>query len=77
MILAVLFGMGLTGLIYLGINEGLRQLFGPEADISKYMPDTVMAQKPLDTVKSLLVAFGWGAVLLLPAIRIFDRKDVK
>ena len=77
MILAVLFGMGLTGLIYLGINEGLRQLFGPKADISKFMPDTVMAEKPLDTVKSLLVALGWGAVFLLPAIRIFDRKDVK
>ena len=41
------------------------------------MPDTVMAEKPLNTVKSLLVALGWGAVLLLPAIRIFDRKDVK
>ncbi len=77
MILAVLFGLGLTALIYLGINEGLHQLFGPEADISKYMPDTVMAEKPLGTVKSLLVALGWGAVFLLPAIRIFDRKDVK
>ena len=77
MILAVLFGLGLTGLIYMGINEGLRQLFGPETDISKYMPNTVMAEQPLDTVESLLVAFGWSAVLLLPAIRIFDWKDVK
>ncbi len=77
MILAVLYGLGLTALIYMGINEGLRQLFGPDADISKYMPDTIMAEKPLDTVKSLAVAVIWGAVFLLPAIRIFDRKDVK
>ncbi len=77
MILAVLFGMGLTSLIYLGINEGLNSLLGKEIDISKYMPDTVMKEKPLDTVKALTVAIVWGAVCLLPAIRIFDRKDVK
>ena len=77
MILAVVFGMGLSGLIYAGINEAVKPLFGEETNIARYMPDTVMAEKPLNTVKSLLVAFGWGAVLLLPAIRIFDRKDVK
>ena len=77
MILAVLFGLRLTPLIYLGINEGLKQLFGPEADIAKYMSDTVMSEQPLDSLKALLVALGWGAVFLLPAVRIFDRKDVK
>ena len=77
MILAVVFGMGLSGLIYAGINEAVKPLFGEETNIARYMPDTVMAEKPLNTVKSLLVAFGWGAVFLLPAIRIFDRKDVK
>ncbi len=77
MILAVLFGLQLTPLLYMGINEGLRQLFGPETDISKYMPDTVMEEHPLDTLKALATAVGWSAVLLLPAVRIFDRKDVK
>lgn len=77
MILAVLFGLQLTSLIYLGINEGLRQLFGPDTDISEYMPDVVMSEKPLETLKALAVAVVWGAVFLIPAIRIFDRKDVK
>ena len=77
MILAVLFGLGLTGLIYAGINEGLKPLFGKETDISKYMPDIVMGEKPMDTLKAVAVALIWGAVFLLPAIRIFDRKDVK
>lgn len=76
-ILAVLFGLGLTSLIYLGINEGLKPVFGQATDISKYMPDSVMGEAPLDTVKALLVAVVTGTVFLLPAIRIFDRKDVK
>jgi len=77
MILAVLFGLGLTGLIYLGINEGLNSIFGGGIDISKYMPDAVMGEKPLDTVKALLVAVVTCAIFLPLAIRIFDRKDVK
>lgn len=77
MILAVLFGLSLTGLIYAGINEGLKPLSGEETNIAKYMPDTVIGEKPLDTVKALAVAIIWGAVFLLPAIRIFDQKDVK
>ena len=77
MILAVLFGLSLTGLIYAGINEGLKPIFGEETNIAKYMPDTVMGETPLDTVKALAVAIIWGGVFLIPAIRIFDRKDVK
>lgn len=77
MILAVLFGLGLTSLLYMGINEGLKPIFGQATDISKYMPDTVMGEKPLDTMKAILVALVTGGVFLPLAIRIFDRKDVK
>ena len=77
MILAVLFGLGLTPVIYMGINEGLKQLFGPETNISQYMPDVVMNENPLSTAKALLVAFVTGGIFLPLAIRIFDRKDVK
>ena len=77
MILAVIFGLGMTSLIYMGINEGLKPIFGQGADISKFMPDTVMDEKPLSTLKALAVAAVTGTVFLLPAIRIFDKKDVK
>ena len=77
MILAVLFGLGMTPLIYYGINESLKPIFGERLDITKIMPDTVMNENPLDTVKALAVAVVTGAIFLLPAIRIFDRKDVK
>lgn len=76
-VLAVLFGLGLTALIYMGINAGLRPIFGQAADIIKYMPDSVMNEKPLETKKALLVAFVTGGVFLPLAIRIFDRRDVK
>ena len=36
-----------------------------------------MGEKPLDTVKALVVAVVTGAIFLPLAIRIFDRKDVK
>ncbi|MBR6707880.1 MAG: hypothetical protein IKI84_14570 [Clostridia bacterium] len=77
MTLAVLFGMGLTGLFYAGINEGLKPLFGQGTNIANIMPDVVISQYPLDTVKALAVSIGWGGVFLLLAIRVFDRKDVK
>lgn len=78
MILAVLFGLGFVmPLIYQAINEGLKQIFGQDTNIVQYMPDVVMGQKPLDTVKAVTVAVITGVVFLLPAIRIFDRKDVK
>jgi HAMP domain-containing protein len=73
----LLIGLGLTWLIYAGINEGLRPIFGKGTDISQYMPDNVMTETPLDTVKALAVALIWGAVFLISAIRIFDMKDVK
>ncbi len=77
MILAVLFGLGLTPLLYLGINEALKPVFGEATDISRYMPDTVMNENPLDTVKAVAVALVTGGIFLPLAIRIFDRKDVK
>lgn len=76
-ILAVLFGLGLTSLIYFGINEGLKPVFGQGTDISSFMPDSVMSETPLKTVKALTVAVVTSLVFLVPAVRIFDRKDVK
>lgn len=77
MMLAVLFGPGLTSVIYPGINAGLQPVFGEATDIGKYMPDAVMGEKPLDTVKAVVVAVVTGGIFLPLAIRIFDRKDVK
>ncbi len=77
MILAVLFGLGLTTLIYLAISEGLSQLFGKPVNISSYMPDTVMGNDPLKTGKALAIALVTGCVFLPLAVRLFDRRDVK
>ena len=76
MILAVLFGLGHTGLLYAGINEALKPVFGQGTDIARYMPDAVMGRYPLDTLTALAVSIIWGGLFLLLAIRVFDRKDV-
>ena len=76
MILAVLFGLGLTPLIYLGISEALTPVFGEGVDISKYMADAVLREDPLETGKAILTAVVTGCIFLPLAIRIFDRKDV-
>ena len=76
MILAVLFGLGLTSLIYLGINSGLQQIFRKDIDITRYMPDSVMGENPLDTLKAILVSAVTTGIFLPLSIRIFDRKDV-
>ena len=77
MILAVLFGLGLTSLIYFGINQAMSAVLGQGSDISIYMPDTLLDTKPLDTKKALAVSLVTGGVFLLAAVRIFDRRDVK
>ncbi len=78
LMLAVLFGLRLTGLIYMGLSEALNKVFGQGAvNIALYMPDTVMNEDPLETVKAIVVAVVTGAIFLPLAIRIFDRKDVK
>ena len=77
MILAVLFGFGFTSVLYGGINEALKPVFGQKVDIRKFMPDYVIDETPLDTVKALLVSIVTSVIFLIPAIRIFDRKDVK
>ena len=38
MILAALFGLGLTTPIHMGINGGLKPVCGQARDISRYMP---------------------------------------
>ncbi len=76
MILAVLFGLGLTPLIYLGVNEALSTVFGKDVDISRYMADAVLRENPLETGRAILTAVVTGGLFLLLAIRIFDRKDV-
>ena len=76
-ILAVLFGLGMTSLVYTGINEGLGHLLNTTVNIIPYMPDSAMSMVSVDPLRSLLVAVAWGAVFLILAIRIFDRRDVK
>lgn len=77
-VLSVLLGTGILFLAYMAIESGIEQLFNLENfSISKYMPDQLLrdtSPKPLTAILSALVT---GAVFLILAVRIFDRRDVK
>ena len=77
MILAVLLGLPLMGLIYMGINTGLQQLFGRFTDITPYMPDQVLRESSPETIRALLVSAVTIGIFLPLSIRVFDQKDVK
>ena len=77
-VLSVLFGMELMSLIYMGIDAGLNQVFkSKNFAVADYMPDQLLANPNLSALTGIIVAVITGALFLLLAIRIVDRKDVK
>ena len=76
MILAVLMGLSLLTLIYLGINAGLGQLI-KGIDITPYMPDQILREEKPELIRAILVAAVTIGVFLPVSIRVFDKKDVK
>ncbi len=78
MILAVLMGMGLLSLIYMGIDSGLNQLFHNKGfQIADYMPDQLLGKQRPDTLTSLIVSGVTLFLFLTLSLRVFDRKEVK
>ena len=77
MILAVMLGLPVMALIYIGINSGLGQLFGKPVDITPYLPDQVLKEDAPDVLRALLVSAVTIGIFLPLSIRIFDKKDVK
>ena len=76
-VFAVLLGLPVMGLIYLGINSGLEQLIGKDFSIIPYMPDQVLREEKPEWIRGLLVSAVTTGIFLPLAIRIFDIKDVK
>lgn len=77
-VLAVLFGMGLLGLVYAALSTGISQLLRMENfNLSDYMPDQLLGSADPDVVKSILVSAVTTAIFLPVSIRVFDKRDVK
>lgn len=77
-VFSVLFGLGLLGLVYLGIDAGLDRLFPKKSFlISDYMPDQLLSEVKPDTWTALIVSALCILVFLWLSVRIFDKKDVK
>lgn len=76
-VLAVLMGTGLLRLVYAGIETGLFQLLQRDIDLSSYMPDQVLGEASPDLLRAFLVSAVTMAVFLPPAIRVFEKRDIK
>ena len=78
MVLAVLFGMGLLWLVYMGIDAGLAKLLPKlKFSLSDYMPDQLLREASPKTLRAVLVSAVTVGVFLPLSIRVFDKKDVK
>ena len=80
-ILAVLFGVGATSLLYSAVDSGLDLLI-KGFEIAPYMPDTLLdnpfdANGNLMVVRSLLSAAATIGIFLPLSIGVFDKRDVK
>ena len=77
-VLAVLFGMGLLGLVYAALSSGISQLLRLENfSLNDYMPDQLLGLPNPPVVKSILVSAVTTAIFLPVSIRVFDMRDVK
>ena len=80
-VLAVLFGMGATSLLYSAVDSGLDMLI-KGFRIAPYMPDTLLGN-PFDAngnllvLRSVLSAAVTIGIFLPPSIGVFDKRDVK
>ena len=80
-VLAVLFGVGATSLLYSAIDSGLDLLI-KGFKIAPYMPDTLLgnpfdANGNLMVVRSVLSAAVTIGIFLPLSIGVFDKRDVK
>ena len=76
MILAVLMGLGMMSLIYMGIDAGLHELI-KDVSITPYMPDQLLKEASPALIRSILVSAVTIGIFLPVSIRVFDKKDVK
>jgi len=77
-VVSVVMGLGLTSILYLGVDSLLGQLFKNKTWlVSDYTPDMLLSNQSPDVLVSVLSAVITIVIFLLPAIKIFDKKDIK
>ncbi len=77
MILAVLLGLPVMTLVYLGINSGLQQVFGKSFDMTPYVPDQLLKEEYPNAIRAILVSAVTICIFLPLSIYLFDKKYVK
>lgn len=78
-ITGVVFGSGMLGLAYLGLENAAENVFGiEEVNISDYAPDQLIASTGnIAALSSLIISVAVTAVFLSFTVRVFNVKDIK
>ena len=81
-IVAVVFGAGVTGLLYNGISAGINKLLNPEKsfDLGDYMPDSLYRTdlfREGAAVRGLISGIVTIVVLMFLTTRLYNKKDIK
>ncbi len=82
-VVGVLLSSGLLGLVYLGLNAGIANVFKTDNfDINSYMPDqlfgqTVAATLNVTAFNAIIVSLVVSGVFLFFTVKIFNNSDVK
>ena len=81
MVIGAIFGIGVTGLVYLGISS-LLGMIKISVDVAKLMPDGInglinVANIGSIAVKAIIVSTIFIAGFLLGAVMLFKKRDVK
>ena len=82
-VVGVLLSSGLLGLVYIGLNAGIANIFKTDNfDINSYMPDqlfgqTVAATLNVTAFNAIIVSLVVSGVFLFFTVKIFNNSDVK
>lgn len=81
MVIGAIFGIGVTGLVYMGISA-LLKMIKISVDVAKFMPDGInglisVAELGNIAVRAIIVAVIFIAGFLIGSIMLFKKRDVK
>ena len=77
-VMAVIFGTGALGMIYMPLSFGIRALFRLEDfELGGYMPDQMISASPMNVWASLIGGAVMICVFLPLTVMLLNKRDVK
>lgn len=81
-VVGVFLGTGALGLVYLGLNTAIQNIFHAKVDIAEYAPDQLVnsvnvANGAAGVVNAIIVSIVCSAIFIALTIKVFKTRDIK